>query len=1226
MPSGDAVWLPGPDGMVECSEQNRFVPIGKSMWELGTGVEAGITEKANSDYNKRSYDDDEPSVNIDRSQIAFVFATPLVWNGKDAWTDKRRKEAIWKDVVVIDGADLQDWLEAASAVSIQFAPELGVATQQGLQSLDQAWEEWKYLTNPPTSEELVLTGRDQQQQDLMSYLSAPPNTFMVRGDSPKEAWGFVLATMRVQAEQDRSSLQARTIVCENEEVAGGLTHLNNHIIVLRTTQTQISGVLSKRGCHVIVPEGNAALSEHDVVELVKPSHRGFTEALERMGLPTETAERRARECGLSVTILQRLLPHANVLAPPWSTNVEVNPLLPIVLIGRWSDQNKYDRDILCRICNVADYEKVESDLQHFASLDDPPLLRRGDVWTLTAPVDAFQLTARYLTRSILDRFKYVFHEVFRRIDPKSELPPNKWTLFDNSKDEGPSHWLRSGLAETLLLIAERGANAQLRCTPSHQLYVEDVVRDLPGLDSDWRVLASLRDQYARLMEAAPNPFLDKLERLLGTKPQDVRRLFAEGEGVLGGGGMHVSLLWALEIMAWSPNYLSRVALILAELASIDPGGRYMNRPINSLQQIFLWCSPGTNASFGQQLAAIDLILERQPDTGWVLLTRLLPSAGTSVSTGTAKPRWRDFGDPSEDLRNRNSQYQYVRAIANRALDRVGNDPEHWRVILSSLLVFDDSLRKAAVDSLRATAQSSLPDNVKIVLWTILHDFVYQHRTYPEARWALPVDLANQLDSILPLLAPSDPIEQNRWLFDEWLPSPRSGVADSQQNEAHVQELRQQAVADIMQVHGVQGLVRLGTTCRFPSFAASAAVSQSCDLESVWAWVKYAAFQGEEGLAFAGLISGQALQTHGQAWRDLIRQRTRTDAWSSTATASLMAWWPDNKDIWDFANELGITSEYWRRKRLINIGGTTEEQVYQIERLIEAGRSTEAFNRALWESHSLPTVVLLRLIDSTFEELAKAQTAEEIRRLGLNSYDFESFLKLLRTRGDLSPIEIARREYQALPLLGPLDIHGLTIHRIMAQDSSFFVSLVCDAFRPAHRDKANDAGITDQERAKAQTAYGLLRGMDVIPGRKDESHIDEKKLLEWINSVRNIAAEVDRSVISDQQIGSILAHAPNDPEDGGWPHQVVRDIIEKLAAEEIENGLIVERFNMRGGYSKALFEGGTQERALANQYRHWAEIARARWPRMARVLEMGAEHWEALGQWEDVRAEQDKLNQ
>jgi hypothetical protein len=88
---------------------------------------------------------------------------------------------------------------------------------------------------------------------------------------------------------------------------------------------------------------------------------------------------------------------------------------------------------------------------------------------------------------------------------------------------------------------------------------------------------------------------------------------------------------------------------------------------------------------------------------------------------------------------------------------------------------------------------------------------------------------------------------------------------------------------------------------------------------------------------------------------------------------------------------------------------------------------------------------------------------------------------------------------------------------------------------------------------------------------------------------------------------------------------VRSAVERLAADHIDRGLEVERHNMRGISTKALYEGGDQEWALASQYRAWADIARPRSPRMARVLEIIAQGWEQYARREDAEVERDKLN-
>jgi hypothetical protein len=70
--------------------------------------------------------------------------------------------------------------------------------------------------------------------------------------------------------------------------------------------------------------------------------------------------------------------------------------------------------------------------------------------------------------------------------------------------------------------------------------------------------------------------------------------------------------------------------------------------------------------------------------------------------------------------------------------------------------------------------------------------------------------------------------------------------------------------------------------------------------------------------------------------------------------------------------------------------------------------------------------------------------------------------------------------------------------------------------------------------------------------------------------------------------------------------------------------MIERFNMRGVTSRGFFEGGAQERSLAQEYETWAGKVRVKWPRSAAVLETIAKSWREDARREDIRAEQTGL--
>lgn len=1223
MPANDAVWLPGYDGVLQTDEAHQFVPNGESVWEIGTT--ADFKGKADDDYKKRSKEEvgNSDKQKMDRSRTTFVFVTPLVWKDKEDWSKGRNDEHIWKDVVVIDGVDLVDWLEMAPAVNLSLAAELGRAPEEGLQTLEQAWEQWSDLTNPPANEDIVLAGREKEEGNLITQIVAPPSTFVVRGASPREAWGFVLAVFRrVNAQNDRDALAARTIVADNEQVAARIRHLSNHIIVLKQVREQVPGSFSKSGCHIIIPEGNDSYTQRNVIELCRPSRSQFVAALERMGLSTADANRFAISSGLSVTVLQRRMAHANVVRPTWC-NEHVSDLLPAVLAGRWNSQNDKDKEIVRILAGSPDYATVEAKLQRFRTMDDPPIQKVDNLWTLTAPVDAFEMTARHLSSADLQKFSGAFREVFGQVDPKVELPPDEWIAANRNGQQQHSGWLRAGMAETAILIAERGVRVGLDSTPPPQEFVDRMLLGLPGLD-DWRILASIRDQYPRLLEAAPRPLLESLEHMLEAKPHDVQKLFTEGDSIFGGGAMHTGLLWGLEALAWSPDYLPRVATILATLARLDPGGQIVNRPINTLREIFLWWHPGTNANVQQRLAAIDLVLAKNEDIGWNLIGKLLPDMPSSIAHGTNTPRWRDFGDMPSESTTRRGQINYLSAIIDRTLDFAGESPQRWSVVLDSLGWFSTHQMQKVLDLLGAIAEDTKPQSLRLAFWEILRDFIYKHRTYNKADWAVSEERLDQMETLLPQLVPSDLVVKNRWLFDDWLPDIPFAEEDIEERQRKTDELRLQAAQEILQTQGVVGLINLGLVAKYPGLVAAASISVAPDVNLVRTLVEQAIDSGDKGILFAGQLSGQAREKLGDSWRDMVVHLQVQKGWNASTIANLILWWPDNTGTWEDATRFGVEAEYWREKPVFLLRGPRDEQIYQINHLIEAKRAARTLGSISYHCDEVPTEALARLFDAAFDELEQMQTEEEVNQLQLNPHYIHQILNVLRTRNDLAREELVRREYRALPLLMYRDARGLMIHEFMAQDPGFFVSVLSDAFLPRHRDKSHDFKPSPEEEARGRSAFTLLRGMDKLPGRKDNGEIDEGTLADWIQSVRQLASEADRLELAEQHIGQIFAHSANDPDDDGWPHHVIRNMIENLNSEQINKGLMIERFNMRGTYSKSLFEGGTQERLLAEQYRQWAMITRPKWPRVTTLLETMALEWDQHARREDVEAEQDKL--
>lgn len=83
---------------------------------------------------------------------------------------------------------------------------------------------------------------------------------------------------------------------------------------------------------------------------------------------------------------------------------------------------------------------------------------------------------------------------------------------------------------------------------------------------------------------------------------------------------------------------------------------------------------------------------------------------------------------------------------------------------------------------------------------------------------------------------------------------------------------------------------------------------------------------------------------------------------------------------------------------------------------------------------------------------------------------------------------------------------------------------------------------------------------------------------------------------------------------------MRDLLEELASEGVEQGVLVGRLNSRGVTVRDPFEGGAQERDSADRYSDWAQQVEAAWPSTGRVLRQLADSYEREARRHDEEAE------
>ena len=78
------------------------------------------------------------------------------------------------------------------------------------------------------------------------------------------------------------------------------------------------------------------------------------------------------------------------------------------------------------------------------------------------------------------------------------------------------------------------------------------------------------------------------------------------------------------------------------------------------------------------------------------------------------------------------------------------------------------------------------------------------------------------------------------------------------------------------------------------------------------------------------------------------------------------------------------------------------------------------------------------------------------------------------------------------------------------------------------------------------------------------------------------------------------------------------MIEELASDGFEEGLIIGVLNSEGVSSRSLNEGGKRERNTAQNYDKWAQSVGKSWGRTAAMLRRIRDHYLAQAKQEDQR--------
>lgn len=1202
--SGDGVALTGLDGVVEVEAATAYLPAGRLLFELGVSANPGA--KATSDYDKRALDAPADCV--------FVFATPRRWPGAAKWADNQRARGHFRDVRAIDADVLEGWLEQAPSAHHWISEHLGLRPRDAV-SLDTWWHRLSTTTDPILPTRLFIAGRAAEVESLRRHLlEKEPRLTAIECEWASDGLAFVHAVIN----DDRDALLAN--------VAGALIVQAGDVW---------DRVVERSGRAILIPQFDGADVDaainagHHVVSIIDPTHgrrrtvdvtlprlgrSEATEAFQQVGVDWQEANRLAGLARRSLPALVRSRSrNPQVKRPSWALPPDSETLATLVLAGAWTDAPG-DQNLLCELSGKP-WRELESILTRSANGPDPLFRRVGDHWELASPEEAFLLLCGSLTSGAVGRWQKLVPGVLLEADPFHELSDAERIAAQlRGVRRQYSATLRRGVAQGLAMAGTvtDTPNSTVVGPPTASALVRRLLHEAQsdGSGGHW---CELSDFLPLLAEASPEEFLIALDEELSRSEPSISHLFLTRTETFSFGPTtrHSGLLWAIETLCWSPEYLIRGAQVLARLCRFELPENIGNRPLGSLSSVLCGWVKNTDADLAVRLDALDAVNRVSAQTGWQLLLALWPTRhGTSFPP--ARPRFRMLL-PASSTVLLTDWMNFVHALVARATDWAEVDQGRLVELIDRL----DPLPPADRDKLIAHLESRASDvdaDVRLALFERLQGLTASHERFSDADWVLPGDVLERLKTLKDRLEPTEDVRRLAYLFD-WHPD----LAGLDQSDFEVYRLALEAHRDevLDEVLGlpepIPFLAEIARRAKAPGQLGWSLAKHEVDIDIAIAWLTSTEPPLQD--AARNWLHRAIVASGGAALADLL---SRKDL-STSALNLVVSCVPATKEAWDvLASYPDVENQYWLTAHIEVVD--RPHTLEAIEKLMAHGRPWPAIAVASYgikdgDPDQPSAGLTVRIVIDVLRSAIGAEPGEG--EMGqMTGYYIGRLLDYLESAG-ASETEVAQLEFAYFRLL---EHHRRpkALNRVMARDPELFVDFV----RRVYRGKNDSPAARVEDEAMATQAIWVLRGWKGFPGRRDDGTLDARVMEDWVRKARLLLSDLDRTDIGDEVIGESFAPSPSGA-DGVWPAEPIRELIESIGSRELENGLVIGRLNSRGVESRDVYEGGQRERKKAQRYRDWSKLVQGSSPRTARVLRAIAESYDRDAVREDQRAQIDQ---
>jgi len=880
-----------------------------------------------------------------------------------------------------------------------------------------------------------------------------------------------------------------------------------------------------------------------------------------------------------------------------------------VIFGEWNERYNGDVEVIREIVSRSmNFEEWMSDLREIMKYSSDIIVFKNGQWKVNSKNEILSMyLSSFYDQHLID-IKSVSIKVLSEKDPTLELTlEDKISSFMSGVVPKFSSGLKQGLCETIAFIGVNSSNLKYCSSDVRRSITGSILREILKSD-DWRIWANLNGLLPVLAEADPDEFLSIVKDIL-LKPSGAFAVFfgQDKEKFEMSELFMFGLYQALEVLAWSEEYLQSSLIALAGLAHLYPKGKE-NYPLNSITGILFPWLPQTTAPLESKVLIVRAMARYYPDITFKVLIQLLQGI-RQFKYEHRKPMFRNYIPVNwKEEPTREECIREVEEYASIAVNVAKGNPEYLKELIQKIT----NIPPKAFDNLVTYLSSSsefVTDEEKEPIWMALFYAVARNKRFSNAKWALPPEKVLLLEQLESKFAPSDPKLLYGYLFSSESFEYIYGSFDAEKENEILENRKIEALKEIYKTGNTESIIEFAMSVEKPAevgffFARISNAEDDRKLLPSYLGVDYAPEQQFIGGYIEGCYFSKGFQ-----W---LYSLNIID-WSIDERLSLFLKLPFENEVWNNLEKfLGERSEDYWRKVAANPYRTESDLFIAVRNLLKYDRPLLAF--LCIYVHYIRKKELLK--EEAIDALQRMDMLQE-KNYFVSEYQIVEIIKILYSDKEMDEKTLFEIEWKYLPLLNEYyDAKPELLERRLSTDPDFFIKVVRLVYRP--KDQTEEEHGYSEERvddSKSRALWNLLNTWKIVPGITDDGSFNVGTFKEWLEKVSNEARESGHSEVAMLYVGRVLLYTPPDSS-GLWINLDVAEILDKPENEQIRRGYVLEILDSEG--VREYDPSGKYERERAEFWRNRAkELKEHGLLLFAEALEDAARRYELEGNMDDL---------